>query len=396
MPKTAYRTFYLAYTMLFLISLSASIVPPLVGPLFLKQPGLLPGESLYARLNAYSFAVGIYGIGAILGGMLWGGISDRSGEKKTLGYCLFGSLVACLLSIISLIYVNYWLFFIGRALDGLMSGRRAVILSLLMHSDFAKHQVFRVAEMMNALGLCLGPLLCGILVNFKVQVPLYYYASPFLLILIITVINLSFVPAIAVQTLKTPLEETKTKWKDYLNALYMEFFLMQVVWGLYYIAVLPFAILEFHFSNYTIGLLFAGMVLMYLLFLAGTQKILYPRISLNRAKTMAMLFLFSGFASLGFCQGNLTVFMIANLCIVFAFAILNPAYFGAISHAHTTTHQGEAMGIVTSINGMASAITAVTLGSLLAVSLHLPFLLGTVFIAIIHFSSLIRQKRGNT
>lgn len=110
MPKTAYRTFYLAYTMLFLISLSASIVPPLVGPLFLKQPGLLPGESLYARLNAYSFAVGIYGIGAILGGMLWGGISDRSGEKKTLGYCLFGSLVACLLSIISLIYVNYWLF----------------------------------------------------------------------------------------------------------------------------------------------------------------------------------------------------------------------------------------------------------------------------------------------
>lgn len=395
MPKTAYRTFYLAYAMLFFISLSASIVPPLVGPLFLKQPGLLPGESLYVRLNAYSFAVGVYGIGAILGGMLWGFISDQSGEKKTLGYCISGSLLACILSIISLIYVNYWLFFIGRALDGLMSGRRAVILSLLMHSDFPKHQVFRVAEMMNALGLCFGPLLCGILVDFKVQVPLYYYASPFLLILIITFINLSLLPAIQIKTVRTHLEETKTKWKYYLNALYMEFFLIQVVWGLYYIAVLPFAILKFHFSNYTIGLLFAVMVLMYLFFLASTQKILYPRISLRRAKTMAMLFLFSGFASLGFCQDNLTVFIIANLCIIFAFAILNPAYFGAISHAHTATHQGEAMGMVTSINGMASAITAVTIGSLLAISLHLPFLLGTVFITIIHLSSLMRQKRGN-
>ncbi|MDX1837195.1 MFS transporter [Legionella taurinensis] len=395
MPKTAYRTFYLAYAMLFLISLSASIIPPLVGPLFLKQPGLLPGESLSLRLNAYSFAVGIYGIGAILGGMLWGIVSDQSGEKKTLWYCLSGSLLACLLSIISLIHVNYWLFFTSRALDGLMSGRRAVILSLLMHTEYPRHHLFRVAEIINALGLCLGPLLCGILVNFKAQVPLYYYTLPFFLILLLTLINLSFLPALPVKTIQRRIEGTKTQWTDYLNVLYIEFFLMQVVWALYYIAVLPFAILTFSFSSYAIGVLFSVMVLLYILFLASAQKLLYQHMSLKRAKTLAILVLFSGFISLGLCQGNLIVFFIANFCIIFAFAILNPAYSSAISQAHTATHQGEAMGLLTSINGMASAITALTAGSLLAVSLYLPFLLGAALIAGIYLSQLIRQKTGN-
>lgn len=395
MPKTAYRTFYLAYAMLFLISLSTSIIPPLVGPLFLKQTGLLPGESLSLRLNAYSFAVGIYGIGAILGGMLWGIVSDRTGEKKTLGYCLFGSLLSCMLSIFSLIAVNYWLFFTSRALDGLMSGRRAVILSLLMHTEYSRHDLFRMAEIMNALGLCLGPLLCGMLVDFEAPVPLYYYASPFFLILVLTLTNLTFLPALTVKTVKKEADEIKTKWKDYGNGLYIEFFFLQVVWSLYYIAVLPFAILTFSFSNYAIGVLFSVMVLLYVFFLASSQKLLYQYINLKHAKTMAILFLFSGFISLGLCQGHLSVFFIANLCIIFAFAILNPAYSSAISQAHTTTHQGKAMGLLTSLNGMASATTALVAGSLLAVSLYLPFLVGAALIAAIQLGHFIRQRTGN-
>lgn len=393
MLKKSCYGFNLAYAMLFIISLGASIIPPLVGPLFLHPPSLLPGENLYVRLNAYSFTVGIYGIGAILGGFFWGMHSDRVGEKKTLLICLIGSLIAHFLSILGLTFINFWLFFLGRALDGLMSGRRAVILSLLTRTDSPKTKFFRMAEIMNALGLFFGPLLCGILVNFKSTVPLYYYVSPFCFILFLILINLSFLPAIHALPPKSSTERRPVLWSDYANPLFVEFFLVQSVWCLYYIAVVPFAILCFHFSSYTIGLMFSAMVLLYIFFLASTQKILLNRIGAAAAKKMAMLFLVFGFLGIGVCRTNLPVFAVANVCIILAFSILNPAYLAAMSNARTAEHQGQIMGLLTSLNGLASMLTAMLVGSLLSLSLHLPFLLNALLAAVIYLSYVHRQVR---
>lgn len=395
MLKTPIQQRGVPYILLFLVSISSSIMPPLIGPLFIHQHGILPQETQDFRLNAYGFTLGIYFISMIAGGFFWGSVSDRIGIKKTLCWCLVGSIMSYVLCIIALINASFLLFFLGRGVDGLMSGRRAVILSLLSRSKSPRNTVFRIAEIINALGLLLGPLLCGALINYKGDVPLYYYSSPLIAMLLLTLLNLALLPFINCKTdsKAEPMDNSHHfQFKGlFKHRVFAEYCLFQLTWYLYYIAVLPFSILKLDFNNYQLGLFFSAMVLVYILILLAIQQLVLNIIGLLWAKRCTLIILICSLTSIGLYGDSFYLFMLANLGILFSCAILNPTYSVAIANTSGTTDQGKLMGIQSSICGMSSALIALVSGVLLSYSLTLPFFLAAILVGIVFCSLLFTQ-----
>lgn len=384
------------YILLFLVSISSSIMPPLIGPLFIHQHGILPQETQDFRLNAYGFTLGIYFISMIAGGFFWGSVSDRIGIKKTLCWCLVGSIMSYVLCIIALINASFLLFFLGRGVDGLMSGRRAVILSLLSRSKSPRNTVFRIAEMVNALGLLLGPLLCGALINYKGDVPLYYYSSPLIAMLLLTLLNLALLPFLNCNSdgKDGSIESyPHFRFKELLkHRVFAEYFLFQLTWYLYYIAVLPFSILQLDFNNYQLGLFFSTMVLVYIFMLLAIQPLLLNIMGVLWAKRCSLIILICSLASIGLYGDSFYLFVLANLGILFSCALLNPTYSVAIANTSGSLDQGKLMGIQSSICGMSSALIALVSGLLLSYSLTFPFFIAAILVGIIFCSFLFGSR----
>lgn len=379
--------FHLPYAMLFLVSLGSSMMPPLLGPLFLHQYGFLSHQSQYIRFNAYGLTIGIYFIGTTLGGFFCGLLSDRIGAKKTLFFCLWGSIFSCVISVVGLIYSSLLLFFFSRALDGVMSGRRAAILSLLSSLKEPKTTVFRIAEIMNAAGLFIGPILCGFLVDFNGKVPLYYYSSPLIIILFMTTINivLNFQLKDNHQPYKE--ENSTLKWREiYQHSIFIEFLLYQLAWYLYFIAVIPFAMIGLKFNSYYIGVLFSSMVVCYILSLVLTYELSFKKLAESLVKKIAIITLVLSFLCIALFKANILVFLLGNIGVIFSASILTPFYLANISKIFPGENQGVVMGIQSSIIGISSAIAALISGTLLDLSINLPFFVAAVLVGFIYIN----------
>ncbi|KTD16885.1 MFS transporter [Legionella jordanis] len=382
---------HLPYGMLFLVSLSSSIMPPLIGPLFISQYGILPHESQYFRLNAYGFTVGFYFIGTIIGSYIWGAISDNVGTKKTLLYCLVGSIFSYLICIYALVQISFVLFMLGRTLDGIMSGRRAVILAALSQLKTPKNTVFRVAELFNAGGLLIGPILSSLVLSYAdTAEPLYYYSGPLLVVLFLTIINIAIIPLVKEdrQTSQINLEEQFHLKKIMKQSVIIEYFFLQMAWYLFYIAILPFSILRMKFNSFSIGVFFSSLVLAYMLFLA-IQKSLMRTLYFD-VKVLALVVLIVSLIIMGQVNAQLMFFTLLNIGVVFSYSLLNPHYTTIISKISNESNQGKILGIQSAVNAVSSAIVALLSGSLMNISLNLPFYIAGGFALLVFL--LVRLK----
>ena len=139
---------------IFLITMSTSIISPLVGPLFFSDHGFLPHANDSLKMYAYSLTMGVYALGMIVGNPVWGMIADKKGQKRAIIWALTGSLFGYALCFISFfLFAGVAFFFLGRAIDGLMAGRRAIALSMLAAATEDKFSAFRFSEMATAAGL---------------------------------------------------------------------------------------------------------------------------------------------------------------------------------------------------------------------------------------------------
>jgi hypothetical protein len=371
------------YILLFFISMAASMMPTLLGALFLYQTEFVSQFSQYGRFNIYGLTVGIYFIGTTIGGLLWGMLADRLGERVTLIFCCLGSLMSAFIGIFSLSQGILALFIFSRALDGFMSGRGAV-LSLFSHLKETKTIVFRKTEIMNAAGLFFGPIICGFLINFKEEVPLYYYVSPFLIIVAMNMINFFLITRLK-KPIYIPIEEEKVQIKKlYKHSIFKEFLLYQVAWYFYFIAIIPFTILTLHFDTYQIGLLFSLMVVLYVLCLSITKKIPLNRLESLTIKKMAICILMISLLYIS-SFNTYIAFILGNIGIIFSASLLMPFYLSTMSKLASNINHGAIMGLQTSIIGISSALTAFLSGSLLNISISFPFYMSAILLFILYY-----------
>ncbi|STX51010.1 transporter of the major facilitator superfamily (MFS) [Legionella busanensis] len=378
----------------FLISMGSGIINPLMGPLIFSDQGFFLTSSFELKMQAYVLLMGIYAFGNIIGNLVWGVISDKIGGKKAIIGALIGSIIAYILFFISLFSIIFFLFFIGRLVDGLMAGRRTVALSMVSLASRDKLKSFRYFEIANALGLFFGPILCGVLVNFSGQVPLYYYSLPLLIMLIGVVVNIFLILNSNIEKSKST---SKEKFKQTFFTLplitcYIAFFILQLAWYLYFLAITPYIIIRWKFTPLGVGLFFSLLVFIYiatlLFILPAIKKIMGERLVSIISLVMGGL----GMILTGLGTNYYYLFLIFNIGIVMAIACNTPIYMTKIVSLKKDHEQGKTIGIQNSIIGFAWLFAAFIIGYLASSITKLPYLLSGILLMFISLAQALNKE----
>lgn len=344
------------------------MINPLIGPLIFSEHGFFGGSSFDYKMHAYALIMGGYALGAIIGNPAWGIISDKTGGKKAVILALLGSLIGYSLCCISLFYSVFILFLSGRCLDGLMTGRRAVVLAMIVQtSKEDKTTVFRYSEIANAAGLLLGPALCGLFVNFSHKVPLYYYSTPLLLMGLVMVFNIILMIRYNAPVKHIPDHTLMQVQNSFFNvrlvSLYIMFFILQSGWYLYFLSITPYIIVEWKFTPLGVGIFFSILILIYISMLIwifpGLKKIM------SEEKLSLLTLAIGGFSMIlmGGDTKHYYLFLIYNMGIVIAISCNIPIFMAKISRLTENDEQGKTIGIQNTFIGFAWLFSVLIIAS---------------------------------
>lgn len=348
------------------VSIGSSIITPMLGPIIFSDAGFFPSATNSDRMVAYSYVMAVYALGMIFGNPLWGALSDRLGRRSAFIISLTAGIFGLAFSLASIIYAAFFLFILGRWIDGLMAGRRTIALSMLSSASTDKLATFRKTEILNASGLLLGPLLGGMMVPSGDHLPLHHYGAPLVLMLALTIINIFLVPRQEYPTAHAAVERPPSILallrSNKSITLYLTFFLFQIGWHLFFLSLLPYAVIHYKFTPFQLGLFSTAQVLIYILILL----VLSPRLKRKTSEGLyAESALFIGIISLLaiWSSGNkLMVFALASAAMISATAIVIPIFSKHIAELGHGSHDGATIGVQNGIIGCAWLLAALSNG----------------------------------
>lgn len=350
-------------------SLGSSIITPMMGPIIFSDAGFFPSATNADRIVAYSYVMAVYALGMIFGNPLWGALSDSLGRRKALVFSLIAGVCGLLFSLASIFYAVFFLFILGRLIDGFMGGRRTIALSMLSSASTDKLATFRKTEILNASGLLLGPLIGGWIVPSGDHLPLYYYGAPIVVMLAFMIFNFFLVPEEKISTSKNAAKNTPSIMallrSNKSTTLYLTFFLFQIGWHLFFLSLLPYVVIHYKFTPFQVGLFSTGQVLTYIVVLL----LVSPRLKRKTSEGLyAEVALFIGLVSLLSIWefGNrLMVFTLGSAVMISATAIVTPIFSKHISElGHGNNHDGVTIGVQNSIIGCAWLLASLSNGFL--------------------------------
>ncbi|MDI9818813.1 MFS transporter [Tatlockia sp. PL877] len=346
---------------IFSISLSSSIINPLIGPIIFSESGFFKFMSLDYKMNMYALIVGIYPLGAIIGNPLLGFLSDKINKKKALLIAILGTIIAHNICSMSFLLSMFSLLVVGRFLDGVMSGRRAIALSLLADKHSDMNNVFRKSETANALGLLSGPLLSGLIASQLASMGFAYYALIFALLLVISLINMIFIvnsSTAPMISFPDKVGANKNRVRSYPFFLYFIYFLIQLSFYIYIISLPPLLIVHWSFSPMAVGLTFSILVLSYMLSLVFFHPLINRTFSYRTIIYSALLL--GGFflMLLSVTDMQLHFFLFINFAIVISLSFIIPLIMVKVFEENKD-NPGLALGIQNGIIGFAWLLASI-------------------------------------
>lgn len=368
------------------------LVFPIISDLFMSSTSLIipEGASSAFRHLTYGIAMGVWPLGIFLGSAILGKLSDSYGRKKLLILALFGTAIAYILSIFSMVFGNLTLFILSRFLVGGFGGSFAIAQTMILdltESD-EKPKYIGLITLAASIGTVIGPFLTTVLVYFLDG--FYGMISPFVAEAILSSIAAILILFLVPDTYIA--KKVRLKLLDVIFSFRIIFFdkrtvilaisllLLQTGWSLY-VESLPLILdqhflispsgIGLYFTLFSLGFVFANLVL---------QKILFRKLSLKKIMMSMSLFL-SILLMISSLYINLTlttvvVFLGASFQILFYTALIT-----SISRSVTESEQGVFMGGTNSIFGIAWSVNAIIIGLLVNLSLFAPVFLSSILVA---------------
>ncbi len=167
-----------------------------VGILIPIIPYLFDTVSSYYILPSYispenryiwqGLALAIYPLFQFVCAPLLGEVSDHYGRKKILNLCLAGTVFGNALTAIAIMTGNFWLFLLGRAIDGATGGNISIAMASIadVSEPNEKAKNFGMIGAAFGLGFIIGPALGGIISKY------FGYAMPFWFSAVLGLINI--------------------------------------------------------------------------------------------------------------------------------------------------------------------------------------------------------------
>lgn len=333
---------------------------------------------------------------------LWGALSDGKGRKKPLQQSLAVALGGYVIALAGMGINNIYLLLVSRIIIGIASGNTSIvqasIADLSTEKNKAKH--FGLYSMALGLGFTLGPFLGGTLSAFG-------YNLPFLVAACITTINLIFALFFFDETLLNPVKK-KLKLNLALTQLKAAFqfsqvrsilaasFLFNFGWS-YFFEFAPVFLIEYYkFTPVKLGFFYGGAAGLYAL---STGLLIRPFLSRHKPEFLFFLgMLISALSLYSIPLLPSTVwFWPVIFILTFFVSFVLPTSTTMISNRASSELQGEALGLLNSVNAASFAFSPLLSGSFIGFAPSLPMWFGgsVMIVASLLFLSSFRTKLPN-
>lgn len=368
-----------------------------VFPKLLLDPSLHLLSSTWtstAKLAILGVMLAIYPLGQFMGAAVFGKLSDVHGRKKLLLITLSGTLFGFFISAVAIDLHSCLGLFIGRLITGFSAGNVAIAQASItdISEDSTKGRNISLLQLVLGVAWVIGPPLGGILSDASL-VHWFNFATPFWFMTILLLLILCLTPWLFSETIVKGMNH-QTKFTGLLgNVKQMRLFLKSNTikiglfsWGVFvcgwwlFEAYLPTYLLqELRFSPVKIGEFLGIMGATYTI---SQCVVMYSMKWFNPKKMVIYSLFISGISVIflpyiAFDGGWLHIFITAYV-ISMAFAI--PGLITTISNLTGREDQGQMMGLISSIQALATVSMMLLGGPLEAISQKITIVGGGVLL----------------
>lgn len=407
MPKQIKKTLFPYALVVLFAYIGFSLPLPILPKMFLdSQSSIVPHLSYQLRMVLLGTVMAAFPLGQFFGSPILGSLSDRHGRKKVVLFSLAGTTIGYF--VIAFFLAQYLIagMVVGLVICGFCEGNVTIAQSViadvtgLEEHKHRKSVYFGWLNICISLGFIIGPLMGGVLADSSL-VPWFTFATPFWIAGIMTLIGIVIIAWHAKETLQQRLIEKIVFFsflsKNLKTPKIRVFYLCNLLLALGYFAYFRFlpVFLErrFGFSPATLSY---EMVYTSFSLMLGVV-FLIPWLA-KRLKPIRILCLFSFLLAFSFVSVVLPtnvyalIFTIPLVGLCLGVVITHSSLL--ISNAAESHVQGQALGVLTSVQTLAEIATGI-LGSVLAVGIFtLPIYIGAVMIFLCGILLCWQMQRG--
>lgn len=386
-----------------------AIVIVLFPSLFLNQElSILPADFSHStRLAVLGMFLAIYPLGQFFGASLFGKLSDYQGRRKMLLFTIGGTLLGFILSGIAITIKSYELLFLSRLLAGLCAGNVAIAQASL--ADISSDEKMRarnvtLGQVAMGSGYIVGPLL-GSLFNssfvswFNSSTPFWFFSCLLFGMFILAATSFN-------ETLVKPQYNKINLWEGIgqiraalfgssLRQYFMIWLIFVSGWWLFESFFPTFMFQRFQFDTSQIGYVLAFNGALYSTFQYGVVRRLTQVVSAAHMVMGGMIFAGLAVISLCFISSVLSLYLAMTVFVTsMGFAI--PGIITVISLKASGNDQGQVMGMIGSIQAIATVIVSLAGGLLDAIHPNIPMIIGGGLIILSWLIFVMHNKAKNT
>jgi MFS transporter, DHA1 family, tetracycline resistance protein len=312
---------------------------------------------------------------------IWGAISDSKGRKTPLQLSIGLGMVGYLLAFCGIIFSHIWLLLMSRLVIGFASGNMSIVQATIADLSTKEEKIknFGLYSMALGAGFTLGPFFGGTLSSLG-------YSIPFLFAFILTLLNLSFAIFFFKETNHTPLKKT-LNWSLGIDHLKKAFafkglrtillcsFLHNFGWSYFFEFIPVYLISEYQFSSLALGVFYGTAGCFYALstglFIRPLVKRFSPETLFFAGNFLAAL----SILTIPFLPASLWIWPLLILICYFV-SFVTPSSTTLVSNNANSQMQGEALGILSSVNAAALVFSPLFSGSIVGSHPELPMKIG--------------------
>lgn len=383
---------------------------PMLPEMFLDQDVGILSKSYSREFKTIllGLVMASYPLGQLIGAPILGKCSDKWGRKKIILLSLLGSMFGYIFTAIATSYGSVELIFSGLLICGLCEGNVAIAQSVvadLASADKSNQKVshFGWINLFACFAFIIGPILGGQLSDSSV-VSWFSFATPFWIASIMTLIGIVIVLRFSEETKKKTELPSVGYWESFrigmsqkkLRKLYWVNFFLALGYFSYFRFFPVFIEGKFSFDSAMLGYMIAyGSVtfaIFSVLFLKRITKWMSP---LTAVGVFAIGLAFSFFLLLGSRSPWDLIGTIppVNLCL----AVVMTYSAILVSDASSDEFQGQAFGMLTSVQVTAEVLTGLLGGVMAGHSTTFPMFIGSIMLfigaGILLIPMLKRRKR---
>jgi MFS transporter, DHA1 family, tetracycline resistance protein len=401
-------SFFIILLVCFIDIMGIGLVYPMFSSmLFQSDSNLLPANTSDTLKGAY--------LGLLLAGMplthffsapLLGMLSDQKGRRKVLIPALLVGVLGYIIALIAVCRGSIILLFLSRIVVGISAGSAAVVQATLadLSNPVEKAKNFALLNMVFGLGFTVGPFIGGVLSDIHLG-PIHGYALPFAVAGAVTFINFILAIFFFEETF-TPKAESKISWtlgltnirKAFrvrnLKILFLGAFIGALGWSFYWEFTPVTWIMTYGFSTTMIGNLYAYGAAVYALSCGLLIRPIVDRYPSERVVCWGLTL----------CAISIGVLLIhsdkAWLWFYipiqqFTIALFWPTAATLVSNSADESTQGETLGVLQSMEGLAFGLSPLIAGPLLGLSVLMPIIVGSsaLFLSAWVYSFFVAEKK---